>query len=340
MEYNSLDVVAANGATPATRNLGLRRGALLASLAVERAGLMQQLLGLSEEALTKAPILGSWSIQDILAHIAAWDRWQHGVMRALADGEDPDLSAGEDYHAANDAFVDLWRGQSLATVLDELQSARKDWVAWLANLSQQEFFKERSYEGEDWSFDGEQIRVMWEHDAEHANQIAVWRQSTELRGKSGPQEVLLAVLDATRRELLTCAALVPATERDVRRVCGVWTLKDVLGHVADWEQVGVKGLGDMAAGKAPQVELIDDIEAWNQVHAGMRREQSWNVVWKDLQATRQAFLEAVQNVSQAALARPYPFPWGVEGTPYQWISVFVMHDRDHARDLWPDLTHL
>jgi hypothetical protein len=161
-----------------------------------------------------------------------------------------------------------------------------------------------------------------------------------LRGKNGPKEVLLAALDAVRQELLACAALVPATERDLRPVCGIWTLKEVFGHVADWEQVGVKGLRDMASGKAPQVELIDDIETWNQAHAGARRGQTWNVVWDDLQAIRQAFLETVQNASQAALARPYPFPWGIEGTPYQWVSVFVRHDRDHARDLWPDLPDL
>jgi hypothetical protein len=27
------------------------------------------------------------------------------------------------------------------------------------------------------------------------------------------------------------------------------------------------------------------------------------------------------------------FPWGQAGTAHRWVSVFVEHDRDHARDL-------
>jgi hypothetical protein len=42
-------------------------------------------------------------------------------------------------------------------------------------------------------------------------------------------------------------------------------------------------------------------------------------------------------MTQADLERPYPFPWGPEGTPYQWVAIYVEHDRSHARGL---RTHL
>jgi hypothetical protein len=38
-------------------------------------------------------------------------------------------------------------------------------------------------------------------------------------------------------------------------------------------------------------------------------------------------------MSQADLERSYPFPWGSDGTPYQWAAVYVDHDRTHARGL-------
>ncbi len=323
-----------NDALAPSENLAARRRALLARLAIERAGLLAQLLGLNDEALTEAPALGSWTVKDILAHIAAWDRWQHRAMRALVEGQVPDLSAAEDYHAANDAFVAQWQHQCLADVLAELKAAREDWVAWLASLPEDEFFQRRAHDGEDWSFYGHQIQVMWQHDAEHAEEISTWSVAGAWNGTTGPKAVLLSALDAARQELLFCAALMPIAERDSRPVCGIWTLRDVFGHIADWEQVGVQGLHDMAGGTAPQVELIDDIGAWNQVHAGLRRDQAWETVWVDLHAVRHALLEILSRMDQAALECSYPFPWGSRGTAYQWLTVFVGHDQEHAQDLW------
>jgi hypothetical protein len=205
-------------------------------------------------------------------------------------------------------------------------------VVWLGALPEEEFFRQRILEGEDWSFPG-CLEVQWRHDAEHAAQIAAWRESEGLKRKIGPKAVLLAALDAARQELLAAAALVPAEERTSRPVCGEWTLKDVLGHVADWEWFGVEGLRQMAAGQAPQVEHVQDIDAWNQTHAEARRDQPWETVGADLHAARRALLDVLEEMSQAQLGRSFPFPWGPEGTPYRWIWVYFRHDREHAQGL-------
>jgi hypothetical protein len=306
---------------------------MLARLAAERAGLLEQLLGLDQRALTTTSILGDWTVKELLAHIAAWDRWQNGVMRAMVAGEEPDLTAGEDFDTANAAFIAPWRQQSLDAVLAELKAARREWIAWLANLPVEEYFRRRSYGGYDWSFYADPVQVQWQHDAEHAEQIAAWREASGLGGSAGPKAILLAALTAARDDLLAAAGLLPDRVRASRPVCGDWTLKDLLGHIADWERVGVEGLRDMAAGRAPGVEHIDDIDAWNQAHFRARRDQPWETVWADLLATREALLEVLEGMEQAALAPAYPFPWGPQGTPCEWSAVFVRHDRDHAQDL-------
>jgi len=55
-------------------------------------------------------------------------------------------------------------------------------------------------------------------------------------------------------------------------------------------------------------------------------------VWDDLNRTRRALMEVLGGMDERQLAPRYPFPWGVEGTPYDWLGVFVGHDREHARD--------
>jgi hypothetical protein len=106
-----------------------------------------------------------------------------------------------------------------------------------------------------------------------------------------------------------------------------------ISHVADWEWIGVEGLRHMTAGQAPQVERVTDIDAWNQAHYEARRDQSWEGVWADLHAARQALLKVLDGMSQVALDQSHPFPWGQQGTAHRWVSVFVEHDRSHARDL-------
>jgi hypothetical protein len=305
----------------------------LACLAAERAGLLEQLIGLDERTLTEKPVFDGWTVKDLLAHIAAWDRWELWEMKCMAGGKPPDLSAVRDVDSYNAAVVAAWRDRTLAEVLAELQDARAAWVSWLRALPEEEFFRQRSLGGEDWSFPG-CVEVQWRHDAEHAAQIAAWREAEGLKAETGPKTVLLAALAAARDELLTAAALAPPEERASRLVCGEWTLKDVLGHVADWEWFGVEGLRQMAAGQPPQVEHVPDIDAWNQAHVEARRNQSWGAVWADFQAARRALLEILEEMSQAEMALSFPFPWGPEGTAYRWVCVYLAHDREHAQDLW------
>ncbi len=309
-----------------------RRVHLLARLAAERAELLEQLIGLDETALSEVPFLDGWTVKDLLAHIAAWDRWELQEMERMAGGEHPDLTTVRDMDSYNAAVVAAWGERALTEVLAELQEARAAWVDWLRALPEEEFSRQRLFEGEDWSFPG-CVEVQWRHDAEHAAQIAVWREAEGLKGKIGPKVVLLAALAAARDELLATIALVSAGERESRLVCGRWTLKDVLGHVADWEWLGVDGLRQMAAGQAPQVEQVEDLDAWNRAHVETRRHQPWEAAWDELHAVRRALLEVLEGMSQTHLERSFPSPWGPDIAPYHWVCVFLSHDREHAQGL-------
>ncbi|MCL7452080.1 MAG: DinB family protein [Anaerolineae bacterium] len=313
--------------------LSAYRQSLLARLASERAGLLVELLGLEAAALTAQPVVGDWTAKDLLAHVAAWDRWAETTMRAMVAGQEPDFGAVEDIGAANERFVAAWRSSDLQTVLAELAAARASWVGWLESLPVEEFFRARSYGGYDWTFPDVPLRVQWQHDAEHAEQIAAWRQAEKAGGRAGPLAVLRAALDAGREEVLAAARLMPPEQRESFPVCGPWTTHDLLGHLADWEWVGVEGLRNMVAGRAPGVAPIEDIDAWNAERVEARRDESWAAVWADLHAAREAFLQAADSLDPDRLGQEYSFPWGGYGTAYDWTSAFVAHDREHAQHL-------
>ncbi len=306
---------------------------LLARLASERADLLEQVLGLDERVLVQVPVIGDWTAKDVLAHVATWDRWEARTMRSMVAGEVSDLSALHDLDASNQAFMAPWRSRTLDEVLAELQAARTEWIDWLESLPVEQFFRRRSYDGDDWSFYNGPVQVQWEHDGEHAQQIADWRTAMGGPGATGCKAVLLAALNTARRELLAASDLVPEAERDSQRVCGEWTLKDLLGHIADWERFGAEGLRLMALGQSPEVEPVEDIDAWNLAHVRARQEQPWELVWAELHTMRQSLLTVLEEMGGGELAQRFPFPWGPEGTPYQWVTVFFAHDREHAADV-------
>ncbi|MGD2148649.1 MAG: DinB family protein [Anaerolineae bacterium] len=306
----------------------------MARLASERAGLLWQLLDTDRPALSELPIYEgqNWTVKDVLAHIAAWDRWEHNTMVSMLAGQSPNLEAVQDLDAFNLNVTREWHHRPLLDVVAELQEARADWVSWVREVPLEAFFEARWFEGWDWSFPN-CLEVQWQHDVEHANEIAAWRKREGLKPTSGPQVLLSAALNAAREELLAAADLVAPGERTSRQVCGAWTLKDVLGHLADWEWEGVEGLRNMIAGQSPRVEHIADIDAWNHAHAQARRDQAWDDVWRDLQLVRGEFLDALGRMDEVRLAESFRFPWGRAGTAYQWTRVYVTHDREHAQDL-------
>ncbi len=313
--------------------LSLRRRRLLAQLTAARGELVWQILDLDAEILTQSPVFqgSDWTAQDLLAHVAAWDRWQHQAMAALLEGTQPDFSAAADWDQFNAAAVEARRDHTLAEVLNEMREVRSAWMVWIQEVPLEPFFEPREVEGWDWAFPG-CLRIQWEHDAEHAAELAEWRSGRTLQD-AGPKAVLEAALLTARDELVTATHLFAPDERSSRPVCGQWTLKDVVGHQADWEQVGVMGLRHMSAGRPPDIDPIPDVESWNAEHAAARRDHTWQTCWADIHATREALLKILETTSQETLERTYPFPWGQDGTAYQWVRVFVEHDREHAADL-------
>lgn len=66
-----------------------RRADALATLVAGRRDLLHALEGLSDADLTRAGVDGAWSVRDILAHIAAWDRQVALALEAWLDGTTP-----------------------------------------------------------------------------------------------------------------------------------------------------------------------------------------------------------------------------------------------------------
>jgi hypothetical protein len=308
------------------------KSALLARLAVERAGLWLELNGLAAETLTAQNVFAGWTPKDILAHIAAWDEVHCERLRLALAGRAEDIPnlhlepTNAQFHAERQSW-------SLARVVAACLAARAGFLALVEPLSRDQLHASHALAWGDRrsAFDWCQRR-MW-HDANHAADLRQWREAAGVKKQVGPKVVLEAGLLAGRVALLAWTALMPEADRTTRLVCGEWTLKDVWGHIADWERFSMDALADMAAGRVAGLSFSGDETAWNREHAAARRDQPWDAVWADAMETRQALLAALAQIDDAGLNQPARSRWSEDDRPYWWFHICMEHDLEHAAGL-------
>jgi hypothetical protein len=309
----------------------------LARLATARADLLYSVLGLEAAALSSVPVGGDWTAKDMLAHLAAWEAWAVDRLHMALSGRAGEM-VGVDDEIENPRIHAERKDWPLCRALAELARTHASLLAALDAASEDDLGHEVAAQ---WGAvkPSRWVEMMVEHDEEHTASIVAWRQAAGLsEHRVGPGCVLLAALEAAREELLAWAALAPRARRDTEAVCGVWTLRDVLGHVTDWELFGLDCLAAKAAGRVAGLAYNGEELEWNTVHAAARQGQSWEAMWADLMATRRQLMVAASALDDADLVRPVPSAWDPVDTAYAWVRICVDHDREHAAGLRHEVT--
>jgi hypothetical protein len=148
---------------------------LLESLVGSRRQLLASFVGISDEQLTSKGIVGSWSIKEVLGHVAAWEWMVAGfVPEWLTTGKAPDVlyvleEHGED--AANTIEVAERAALTPGEQLEDLRQARARLVACIQTLG--EAALERSRPFGDWedTLVAYFKDVVGGHEAEHTEAI-------------------------------------------------------------------------------------------------------------------------------------------------------------------------
>ena len=96
--------------------------------------------GFSDEAQQRPNAAGSWSVRDVMGHIATWDRELVNVVdRYLASGEETDYSDDETVDRYNEAEVVRQRSLSLSQLWDEVTQNHDMLVQYLQGLPEESF---------------------------------------------------------------------------------------------------------------------------------------------------------------------------------------------------------
>ncbi len=140
------------------------------------------------------------------------------------------------------------------------------------------------------------------------------------------REKILAEM-ATARESFLAAVEGLSDAHMTRPVVGEWSVKDLLAHVACWEEVLLPDMRRLARGDAPALAAFDikKVDEWNEKLMSLRRHFSLEQARRELELRREQLLDAVAGLPDSALA---------EGQfARNLLKVCVIHDGEHEQDI-------
>jgi uncharacterized damage-inducible protein DinB len=302
---------------------------LVDDMAAQRAGLLMACLGLDANTLVSAPVMSEWTVKDVLAHVAAWDDI-HATRAELAlAGREAEI-VGVEVDERNAELFAQRRGWSLEQTVQATTDSRQHFLKIVNAANAEQLVRPVHLpwrETSIWEF------ARWRawHDAVHTEPTCAWRDANSSPCSRGPRSVLLAAMDAARRDLLRQIDRIPLSERDTRPIMGDWTLKDMLGHIVDWDLYALKALRAIREFRPLPYVAESDVDKVNAQQVAARREQTWDQAWADFQDIRAKVINALADWYDEQLARAvdYPSDWG--RTAYGWfVSQTAWHDREHA----------
>jgi uncharacterized damage-inducible protein DinB len=147
------------------------------------------------------------------------------------------------------------------------------------------------------------------------------------------KEEALARLAESRRALHQAIEGLSKEEMTQVQVEGVWTIKDLLGHITSWEETCLEPLRHYADGGPFEVQVIEDYLAWNDEQATRKRDIPLEAILDELATIRQGLVEAASRLSARQWEQRVPFSWGGEGTIADVLDVFHQHELEHLRHI-------
>jgi hypothetical protein len=147
------------------------------------------------------------------------------------------------------------------------------------------------------------------------------------------KEKALLRLNNSRRALRKAIDVLTIDEISTIQVEGIWTVKDLLGHIAAWENSLLLPLSALINGEPFQAEEIPDHDAWNAEQAARCSPQSVSKILEEMETTRQELLNAAEKLSKGQWNQSFQAPWGDQNTLVEMISGLAWHEEEHTKSI-------
>jgi len=143
------------------------------------------------------------------------------------------------------------------------------------------------------------------------------------------KEALIAELDCARERLnLILDRVTPQVE-----IYPSWKLKQVLDHVAGWDDAVIAAILSHSRGDVPAVTAPRGIDYYNAETVTTRESLPLEHSRREYDVTREQLKQAIRDMPSDKFTQPFVSPWGKAGTMAWLVKIFVEHELEHAREI-------
>ena len=113
-----------------------------------------------------------------------------------------------------------------------------------------------------------------------------------------------------------------------------WTIKELLAHLAGWDDAVIDKLTAFVTGQPLQSPAIRGINFYNAKSVEERESLDLEHIRRECERTRQQVIALLRQVPPEKLHDDTIFPWSSHGTITQMIHIFIHHEgEEHYTDM-------
>jgi|GEM_PF-1514717 len=151
------------------------------------------------------------------------------------------------------------------------------------------------------------------------------------------KQELIEELREVRSGLL--ATTLGLTEKQLSKelVTDKWSIKDVLGHVASWEEEFLKVAEKFLKEEKPQYDYLipeeNNWSEWNLAQWEKKKNLTYKKTLEELFEIHEQFVKLMESLPEESLSLKKLGSWGNEATIEQIILSEIDHEMEHARKI-------
>lgn len=236
---------------------------------------------------TTPGVCGDWSLKDVLGHLAFWDGDLAVELEAKKNGVTLPTSSERDWQAINSEQAAIRAEWDWDDVLREVRENHDRLVPVLNDPGENP--------------NDEPIHEHWD---EHHAQIDAWLTANGHAKDDLAPERSRDLYEELRRSAVQTALGVPETLCDEPGVCGSWSLKELMGHLAFWDSRVADRLEARKAGRTWQRDSRS-YDVINAEAAAARSTCTWDEIQAELAETHARLLPLLSDPGEEGDYRIY-----------------------------------
>lgn len=148
------------------------------------------------------------------------------------------------------------------------------------------------------------------------------------------KQELLDELIRSREDFMRAIAGLTDEQRRTPGACGIWSVKDVLAHLAAWQSELVTAINQVENGQRPTIIDIDDIHEWNAEQYHNNASRLFPQIEMDFIGVHRILLKRIKELDEKTLFDRWQFDW-MEGEPFSYLiqETTSWHEQEHIEDI-------